>query len=90
MLYAHHNGTRSVVELWLVRLPACRVDEKLHPTVWLESLPQSMLVDLMQRRCRYIAAAAVNSLGMKSCEKIHSLKPLTTWEITQLESHIFP
>jgi hypothetical protein len=77
------------VERWLVRLPTCRVDEKLHPTDWLESLPQSTLVDLMQRRCRYIAAAAVQSLGMKSCRKIHGLKALTTWEITRLESHIF-
>jgi hypothetical protein len=71
------------------RSPACRIDQKLHPTDWLKALPQSTLVELMQRRCQYMTAAAVRSSKMNSSETIYGLKASTTVEVTQLENQIF-
>jgi hypothetical protein len=57
-----------------------------HPTEWLEALPQSTLLDLMQCRCRYLCAAA--RICEKSGERVVNLKALTTDQITKLESQI--
>jgi hypothetical protein len=91
MPYACAGHNDGIEVLWLVAgasSPACRVNKKLHPTSWLESLPQSTLVDLMQRRYRYLAAAAVRSLDIKSSERIFTLKGLTTPEVAQLGHQI--
>ena len=46
-----HAGPFRPAEDWS---HACRVDKEMHPTDWLEALPQSTLVDLMQRRCSLV------------------------------------
>ena len=58
----------------------------MHPTEWLEALPQSTLLDLMRCRCCYIGAAA--KICGQNSERVVKLKALSNVEISQLESQI--
>ena len=56
----------------------CRVAKKQHPTDWLEKLPQSTLVELLQRRSQVVGglAKADCSSCIISCQRRHHVKPM--------------
>ena len=65
-------------------LPTCRADAKMHPTNWLEALPQSTLVSVMNVRCSSIGGAAASSVTRTD----NTVQALSCEEIKQLEDKI--
>jgi hypothetical protein len=71
-------------------MPVCRVAKKQHPTDWLEKLPQSTLVELLQRRSQVlggIVKADCNNCTA-SCQRRHyaKAKPLSDTDVRAYES----
>ena len=74
----------------LTLLPVCRVAKKQHPTDWLEKLPQSTLVELLQCRSQVLGglARADCSNCISRCPHRQHVKPrpLSDAEVRAYES----